>query len=106
MAASALGETLARLWATPLVKGARYAKSLAAAAQAGGAMPTCVFNLLCAMVEAPGTTWRKDHAPLLELLLELHLAHDLALPASTSAALAAMKLSAKGKAAQKQLLGQ
>lgn len=87
MAASALGETLARLWATPLVKGARYAKSLAAAAQAGGAMPACVINLLCAMVEAPGTTWRKDHALLLELLLELHLAHGLALPAGTTAAL-------------------
>lgn len=105
MGMAALGDTLARLWATPLVKGARYAKSLAAAAQAGGPMPGVVFALLCAMVEAPGATWRKDLAPLLELLLELHLAHGLALPASTTAALAAMKPSAKGKAAQQKLLG-
>lgn len=102
---AALGDTLARLWATPLVKGPRYAKSLAAAAQAHTALPAAVFTLLCAMVQEPMTTWRKDQAPLLELLLELHLAHGLALPASTTAALAAMKLGAKGKAAQQKLLG-
>jgi len=103
--ASALGDTLARLWVTPLVKGPRYAKSLAAAAQAHAAMPAAVFALLCAMLQEPMTTWRKDQAPLLELLLELHLAHGLALPGSTRAALAAMKLGGKGKAAQQQLLG-
>lgn len=102
---TALGDTLARLWATPLVKGPRYAKSLAAAAQAHAALPAAVFTLLCAMVQEPMTTWRKDQAPLLELLLELHLAHGLALPACTTAALAAMKLGAKGKAAQQKLLG-
>ncbi len=102
---TALGDTLARLWATPLVKGPRYTKSLAAAAQAHAAMPAAVFALLCAMVQEPMTTWRKDQAPLLELLLELHLAHGLALPDSTRTALAAMKLGGKGKAAQQQLLG-
>lgn len=102
---TALSETLARLWATPLVKGPRYAKSLTAATQAHAAMPAAVFALLCAMVEEPMTTWRKDQAPLLELLLELHLAHGLALPASTAAALTAMKLGGKGKAAQLKLLG-
>lgn len=101
----ALERTLASLWATPLVKGPRYAKSLAAAAQAHAAMPVAVFTLLCAMLEEPMTTWRKDQAPLLELLLELHLAQGLALPASTTAALAAMKLGGKGKAAQLKLLG-
>lgn len=102
---TALGDTLARLWATPLVKGPRYAKSLAAAAQAHAAMPAAVFALLCAMLQEPMTTWRKDQAPLLELLLELQLAHGLALPGSTRAALGAMKLGGKGKAAQQQLLG-
>lgn len=102
---AALGDTLARLWATPLVKGPRYAKSLAAAAQAHAAMPAAVFALLCAMLQEPMTTWRKDQAPLLELLLELQLAHGLALPVSTRAALTAMKLGGKGKAAQQQLLG-
>lgn len=102
---AALGDTLARLWATPLVKGPRYVKSLAAAAQAHAALPAAVFTLLCAMVQEPMTTWRKDQAPLLELLLELHLAHGLAMPTSTTAALAAMKLGAKGKAAQQKLLG-
>ena len=72
--APALGETLARLWATPLVKGPRYAKSLAAAAQAHAAMPAVVFSLLCAMVEVPQSAGRKDLAPLLELLLECSVA--------------------------------
>ena len=68
-------------------------------------MPAAVFALLCAMLQEPMTTWRKDQAPLLELLLELQLAHGLALPVSTRAALTAMKLGGKGKAAQQQLLG-
>lgn len=102
---TALGETLARLWATPLVKGPRYAKSLTAAAQAHAAMPVAVFALLCAMVQAPASGERKDLAPLLELLLELRLGHQLPLPAGTRAALAAMKLGGKGKTAQQQLLG-
>lgn len=102
---TALGETLARLWATPLVKGPRYAKSLTAAAQAHAAMPAAVFALLCAMAQAPASGERKDLAPLLELLLELRLGHQLPLPAGTRAALAAMKLGGKGKTAQQQLLG-
>ncbi len=102
---TSLGETLARLWATPLVKGPRYAKSLTAAAQAHAAMPAAVFALLCAMVQAPASGERKDLAPLLELLLELRLGHQLPLPAGTRAALAAMKLGGKGKTAQRQLLG-
>lgn len=100
-----LGSTLARLWATPLVKGARYGKSLTAATQAHAAMPAAVFALLCAMVEVRPDAPRKDLAPLLELLLELKLAHPLALPASTVAALGSMQLSGKSKVAVQGILG-
>ncbi|MBK7006996.1 MAG: hypothetical protein IPH37_19290 [Burkholderiales bacterium] len=48
------------MWATPLVKGPRLAKSLAAAAQAHAAMPCAVYLLLCAMVVANPTEPRKD----------------------------------------------
>lgn len=101
---TALGETLARVWATPLVKGPRYGKSLAAAAQAHATMPAAVFALLCAMVEVNPEAPRKDMAPLLELLLELKLAHQLSLPPNTCAALAAMRLSGKSKAAAQSIL--
>ena len=99
-----LGETLAQLWATPLVKGARYGKSLAAAAQATSHMPVTVFSLLCAMVAVCPDSPRKDLAPLLELLLELKLRHQLALPASTAAALGAMRLSGRNKLAARNIL--
>lgn len=100
----AMGDTLARLWATPLVKGPRYAKSLAAAVQAHAAMPAAVFALLCAMVVVQPDTPRKDMAPLLDLLLELQLAHRLPLPADTRTALGAMQLSGKNKTAVKSIL--
>lgn len=100
---TAMGRTLARLWATPLVKGPRLAKSLAAAAQAHAAMPAAVFALLCAMAEVESGAPRKDLSPLLELLLELKLAQGLDLPASTRTALQAMRLSGKSKLAVKAL---
>jgi hypothetical protein len=103
---TALSTTLARLWATPLVKGPRLGKSLAAAAQAHAAMPAAVFALLCAMTEVQPGAPRKDLSPLLELLLELKLAQGLALPVSTRTALQAMHLSGKGKLAVKEILAQ
>jgi hypothetical protein len=99
-----LGNTLARLWATPLVKGARYGKSLAAATQAHASMPAAMFALLCAMVEMRPDTPRKDLAPLLELLLELKLAQGWALPARTVTALTSMRLSGKSKVAARGIL--
>lgn len=99
-----LGAALARLWATPLVKGTRYAKSLTAAASAHAVMPPAVFALVCALLEAPASSTRKDVAPLLELLLELKLSHQLALPPTTRSSLAGLKPSGKGKAALKMLL--
>lgn len=103
---TAMGKTLARLWAAPLVKGPRLGKSLAAAAQAHAAMPAAVFALLCAMAEVQPGAPRKDLSPLLELLLELKLAQRLDLPASTRAALHAMRLSGKSKLAVKEILNQ
>jgi len=74
-----LGSTLARLWAAPLVQGAHYGESLAAATQVHAVMPAAVFALLCAMVEVRPDALRKDRAPL----LELKPAHPLVLPAIT-----------------------
>lgn len=99
-----LGGALARLWATPLVKGARYGKSLTAATQAHATMPAAVFALLCTLVEVRPDAPRKDLAPLLELLLELKLAHPLTLPARTITALASMRLSGKSKLAVQGIL--
>ena len=102
--AHAMGDTLAAVWATPLVKGARLAKSLTAAAQAHAAMPGAVYQMLCAMVVTSPEVPRKDGAPLLELMLELQLAQGLALPPATRQVLTAMRLTGKGKAAQLALL--
>ncbi|MBK7006804.1 MAG: hypothetical protein IPH37_18090 [Burkholderiales bacterium] len=99
-----MGTTLAAVWATPLVKGPRLAKSLAAAAQAHAAMPCAVYLLLCAMVVANPTEPRKDMAPLLELMLELQLTQGLHLPPDTRKVLATMRLTGKGKAALLALL--
>jgi len=103
---TAMGKTLARLWTMPLVKGPRFGKSLAAAAQAHASMPAAVFALLCAMVEVQPEAPRKDLAPLLELLLELKLALGLGVPDSTRTALQAMRLGGKSKLAVKAILGE
>lgn len=68
-------------------------------------MPAAVFTLLCAMAEARPDAQRKDRAPLLQLLLELKLAHPLVLPAITITTLASMRLSGKGKVAVQGVLG-
>lgn len=101
---TAMGETLARLWATPLVKGQRYGKCLAAAAQANEAMPLVVFALICSMAAVKPEAPRKDFAPLLELLVELKLAYGFSLAPSTRAALSAMRLSGKSKLAAQTIL--
>lgn len=101
---AALGDTLARLWDTPLPKGPRYAKSLGAAATAHAALPAAVCMLLCALVESPASAGRKDLAPLLELLVELSLSHRWPLPQTTRQCLGSLKTSGKGRAAQQRLL--
>lgn len=104
LSVDAMGDTLAQVLATPFVKGPRLGKSLAAAALAHVDMPPVVFALLCAMFNAEASASRKDLAALLELMLELKLGYRLALPANTSVALAAMRLSGKSKLAVKAIL--
>jgi hypothetical protein len=101
---AAMAGTLARLWTTPLVKGARYTKSLAAAAQVHATMPSAVFAMLCAMVEVDPKVPRKDLAQLLELMLELKLTHHEVLPITTHTALSTMRLSGKSKLAAQEIL--
>lgn len=67
-------------------------------------MPAAVSALFLAVVEVRPDGPRKDQAPLLELLLELKLAHPLDLPAITITTLASMRLSGKGKVAVQGIL--
>jgi len=101
----AMGDVLAALWDTPLVKGPRMAKSLAAVAQAHTNLPLAVYPMLCAMVTVNPGTPRKDCATLLELMLELQLAHNLRLPDTVRKVLAAQKTTGKAREAVKALLG-
>ncbi len=100
----ALAELLAALWATPLPKGPRLAKSLAAVAQSHASLPLGVYPLLCAMAITQPEAPRKDCAPLLELMLELQLAHHLPLPDNVRQVLAAQRLTGKARAAVQALL--
>lgn len=100
-----MGNVLAALWATPLVKGPRLAKSLAGIAQAHATLPLAVYPMLCAMVVVNHSTPRKDCAPLLELMLELQLAHHQRLPDTVREVLAAQKTTGKAREAIKGLLG-
>jgi len=59
---------------------------------------------LCAAAEARPADPPKDTAALLELLLEIVVAHELRLPVSTRAALEAMQIGGKGKSLRQQLL--
>ena len=99
-----MADTMAEVWSTPLVTGARLAKSLTSAAQASPFMPGAVYRLLCAMLVAKTEAPRKDCAPLLELMLELQLAHGLCLPLDTRHAFAGMTVTGKAKAALRALL--
>jgi hypothetical protein len=100
----ALAEVLAALWATPLLKGPRLAKSLAAVAQTHASLPLAVYPLLCAMAVTQPEAPRKDCAPLLELMLELQLAHHLSLPDNVRQVLEAQRLTGKARAAVQALL--
>lgn len=101
----ALAELLAALWATPLPKGSRLAKSLAAVAQSHASLPLAVYPLLCAMSITQPEAPRKDCAPLLELMLELQLTHHLALPDNVRQVLAGQRLTGKARSAVQALLG-
>jgi hypothetical protein len=89
---------------TPLLKAARIAKSLSAAALAHEQAPRMVFDLLCEAIlfEAPSPP--KDTAALLELMLAVALEANTSMPEATRSAVALMRIGGKGKAAQKELL--
>lgn len=104
VSSKAMAEYLSALWATPLIKGPRIAKSLAAVAAAEVTLHLAVYFMVCAMVVVQSSVARKDSAPLLELMLELQLSHALALPQATRQGLAALRFSGKAKAAVQALL--
>ncbi len=101
---SQLGAVLRQLMQTPLVKLARYGKSLSTAARAHAQAPRLVFEVLCEMLRLECDAAPKDTAALLELLLELGLQLGSAMPAATRTAIEKMQLSGKGNTAQKELL--
>jgi hypothetical protein len=101
---AALAGELRALSATPLVKAARYARSLQAALRLEPALHPLAFSLLSEMVQATPDAPQKDIATLLELMLELVLGYGQALPASTRQALQSMRATGKAKAAVKALL--
>lgn len=99
-----LAAQLRALLATPIVMATRYAKSLQAAARADARLAPVVFDLVCTMVTAEVQVPPKGLAALLELLLELALSQQRALPAPTRQALAQLSLGGKGRTVQRQLL--
>lgn len=104
MVPGSLADILRSLMQTPLVKLARYAKSLSSAARAHALGPQLVFGLLCETLRFDSAAAPRDTATLLELLLELALELGQALPVPTRNAIGAFKLTGKGKTAQQALL--
>lgn len=100
----ALGAQLRALLASPIVMAKRYARSLQAAVRADARLAAPVFDLLCDMLAADVDNPPKDLAALMELLLEIALSSQRALPAPARELLSALKLGGKGRAAQKNLL--
>ena len=100
----ALATQLRALSATPLVKASRYARSFRAALRIDPATHALLFRLLCEMAVASPAEPQRDLALLLEILLELALAHGHALPDATRVILRDM--TARGRAGQlsRQLL--
>ena len=85
-------------------KCARYANNLAGVARAHPSMPALVCEAIGIILQFGGADAPKDTVKLLELLLELSLANGLVLPAQTVQAITLLKLTGKGKLAQKDLL--
>ena len=101
---AALGEELARLTWAGVMPAARLQKSLAAAAARSGPDRHRVLQLLQALCGVAGSgPAPRGYADLLELLLELSLDLQQALPAATAATLAALEIGGKGAAARARL---
>jgi len=84
---SALGEVLQALFKTPLVKAKRYAASLGSAQRNNPEVGPLVFACVCEIVCAHQSHPIKDLGALLDLLLEVGLAHQLRLPLHCAAML-------------------
>jgi hypothetical protein len=85
-------------------KAARYAKNLGAAAGAYRAMPSHVCEALCTMLDIGAAPIPKDFGKLIELLLELALKFAVPMAPLAVESIRQLKLSGKGKSAQKELL--
>lgn len=104
--ASSLAAELRALSTTPLVKASRYARSFKAALRADPAIHPLVFTLLAEMVVASPAEPQRDLAVLLEILLELVLAHGHALPAPARAVLQDIPVKGRARQILKSLLAE
>lgn len=100
----ALAIALRRLTATPMVKASRYTRSLQQALRLDPGAHPLVFDLLVALVTAVPDAPQRDIAGLLELMLELSLAHGHRLRDAERAMLQAMPLKAKAGQLARTLL--
>lgn len=103
---TALAAAARDLLRTPIVKAARYAKSLRAALRIDPGAGAAVVEILCAMLAANPAEPPKDTAALLELLQEVSLTSRLPLPSGARTTLEALQLSGKGRGLKTSLLAQ
>jgi hypothetical protein len=103
--ASSLALTMRDGVTSNIFKAARLHKSLSNAARTHESAPWLVFQVLCDLVCLDASDLPKDTSALLDLLLEVRLLTGQYLPEVSRQHIAAMRLSGKGKAAQKELLG-
>ena len=99
-----LGQVMGELLITSLVKSARYDKSLRAALRIDADLASVIFDLLCAAFAALASNPPKDSAVLLELLQEVMLTSQRALPETARSAIGRLALGGKARTLQKSLL--
>lgn len=99
-----LGQMMGELLITSLVKGARYAKSLRAALRIDADLASVIFDVLCAAFDALVSNPPKDCAVLLELMQEVMLISQRALPETTCSAIGKLTLGGKSRTLQRSLL--
>jgi len=102
--ATTLGTVIGKLLATPMIKAARYRKSLQQSLQMAPQLADAVFDLLCTALCPQTSPLPKEVAELLELLLELMIDRHRSLPPAIRETLASLRLGGKGKPVQRELL--
>jgi len=102
--ATTLGTVIGKLLATPMIKAARYRKSLQQSLQMAPQLADAVFDLLCTALCPQTSPLPKEVAELLELLLELMIDRHRSLPPAIRETLASLRLGGKGKPVQQELL--